>query len=65
VVIFEALDRLARKLSDVASLHDELKFHGMVLHAVNVGAVTTMHVGKNDRTICRQKIKARILKALK
>jgi hypothetical protein len=27
--------------------------------------VTTMHVGKNDRTICRQKIKARILKALK
>ena len=45
VVIVEALDRLARKLSDVASLHDELQFHGMGLHAVNVGAVTTMHVG--------------------
>jgi site-specific DNA recombinase len=45
VVIVEALDRLARKLSDVASLHDELQFHGMSLHAVNVGAVTTMHVG--------------------
>jgi site-specific DNA recombinase len=41
----EALDRLARKLSDVASLHDELQFHGMALHAVNVGAVTMMHVG--------------------
>ncbi|MGO4389499.1 recombinase family protein, partial [Microvirga sp. 2YAF29] len=38
VVIVEALDRLARKLSDVASLHDELQFHGMSLHAVNVGA---------------------------
>ncbi len=45
VVIVEALDRLARKLSDVAGLHDELQFHGMSLHAVNVGAVTTMHVG--------------------
>ena len=45
VVVVEALDRLARKLSDVASLHDELHFHGMSLHAVNVGAVTTMHVG--------------------
>ena len=29
VVIVEALDRLARKLSDVASLHDELQFHGI------------------------------------
>jgi len=29
----------------VASLHDELQFHGMSLHAVNVGAVTTMQVG--------------------
>jgi site-specific DNA recombinase len=45
VVIVEALDRPARKLSDVASLYDELQFHGMGLHAVNVGAVTTMHVG--------------------
>ena len=45
VVIVEALDRLARKLSDVASLHDELQFHGMSLHAVNAGAVTMMHVG--------------------
>lgn len=45
VVIVEALDRLARKLSDVAGLHDELQFHGMGLHAVNVGAVSTMHVG--------------------
>ena len=42
IVIVEAVDRLARKLSDVANLHDELPFHGMSLYAVNVGAVTCM-----------------------
>jgi hypothetical protein len=45
VVIVEAVDRLARKLSDIASVHDELQFHRATLHAVNVGAITTMHVG--------------------
>ena len=45
VVIVEAVDRLARKLSDIASVHDELQFHRTTLHAVNVGAITTMHVG--------------------
>lgn len=44
-MIVEALNRLARKLSDVANLHDELQFHGMSLHAVNVGAVATMYGG--------------------
>ncbi|MXQ12842.1 recombinase family protein [Microvirga makkahensis] len=42
VVIVEALDRLARKLSDVVSLCDELRFHGMSLHAVHVGMLGTM-----------------------
>jgi site-specific DNA recombinase len=45
IVIVEAVDRLARKLSDIASVHDELQFHRATLHAVNVGAITTMHVG--------------------
>jgi site-specific DNA recombinase len=45
VVIVEAMDRLARKLADIAGVHDELSFHRTTLHAVNAGAITTMHVG--------------------
>ncbi len=45
VIVCEALDRLGRKLSDVADLHDQLQFHGIALHAVNLGQITTMHVG--------------------
>ena len=45
VVVTEALDRLGRRLSDVARLHDHLEFRSVMLHAVNIGQVTTMHVG--------------------
>ena len=45
VIVCEALDRMSRKLSDVADLHDRLQFHGIALHAVNLGQITTMHVG--------------------
>lgn len=45
VVVTEALDRLGRRLSDVARLYDHLEFQGIMLHAVNIGPVTTMHVG--------------------
>jgi len=45
VVVTEALDRLGRRLSDVARLYDQLEFRGITLHAVNIGQVTTMHVG--------------------
>ena len=45
LVVCEALDRLGRKLSDVSALHDRLEFLGIELHAVNLGRVTTMHVG--------------------
>ena len=45
VVVCEALDRLGRRLSDVAQLYDRLEFRGVMLHAVNIGQVTTMHVG--------------------
>jgi site-specific DNA recombinase len=45
VVVCEALDRLGRRLSDVAQLYDRLEFQRVMLHAVNIGQVTTMHVG--------------------
>src|SRR5919106_791277 len=45
IVVSEALDRLGRRLSDVARLYDHLEFRGINLHAVNIGPVTTMHVG--------------------
>jgi hypothetical protein len=45
VVVCEAVDRLGRKLADVAALHDRLEFRRVRLHAVNLGVVTTMHVG--------------------
>jgi site-specific DNA recombinase len=43
VIIVEALDRLSRKLADVADLHDRLTFLGLKLHAVNIGEITPMH----------------------
>ncbi len=45
MIVCEALDRLGRKLSDVADLHDRLQFHDTALHAVNLGPITTTHVG--------------------
>jgi site-specific DNA recombinase len=45
VVVCEAVDRLGRKLADVAALHDRLEFRRIQLHAVNMGVVTTMQVG--------------------
>ena len=45
VIIVEALDRLSRKLADVADLHDRMTFRGIRLHAVNVGEITAMHAG--------------------
>ena len=50
VVVSEALDRLGRRLSDVARLYDHLEFSGIHLHAVNIGkdhdaCRTTRHDG--------------------
>ncbi|MFY9836140.1 MAG: recombinase family protein [Xanthobacteraceae bacterium] len=45
VVVVEALDRLGRKLADVADLHDRCTFSGITLVAVNVGEITAMHIG--------------------
>src|SRR5215470_4051145 len=44
-VVVEALDRLGRKLADVADLHDRCAFAGVKLAATNVGEITAMHVG--------------------
>lgn len=45
VIVVEALDRLSRKLSEIARLHDELQFRRIRLHAVSLGRIETMHVG--------------------
>ena len=45
VVVCEAVDRLSRRLSDVAALHDRLAFRGVAIHAPSIGILTAMHVG--------------------
>jgi site-specific DNA recombinase len=45
VVVVEALDRLGRKLSDIADLHDRCAFAGVKLYAVHVGEIGAMHIG--------------------
>ena len=45
VVLCEAIDRLGRKLADVADLYDRLTFAGVQIHAINIGHVTQMHIG--------------------
>ena len=45
VLICEAIDRLGRKLADVADLFDRLTFRRVAVHATSLGLVTQMHVG--------------------
>jgi site-specific DNA recombinase len=45
VVVVEALDRLGRKLADIADLYDRCTFAGIILVAVNVGEISAMHIG--------------------
>jgi DNA invertase Pin-like site-specific DNA recombinase len=45
VIVCEAVDRLGRKLADVADFHDRLTFFGVDVHAVGLGLVTQMHIG--------------------
>ncbi len=45
VLICEAIDRLGRKLADVATMYDRLTFLGIKVHATGVGPVTQMHIG--------------------
>ena len=45
VVVVEALDRLGRKLADIADLYDRCAFAGIKVYAVNVGEIGAMHIG--------------------
>ena len=45
VVVCEAIDRLGRKLADVADFFDQLAFHRVQVHATQIGLVTQMHIG--------------------
>ncbi len=45
VLVCEALDRLGRKLADIADLYDRLSFSGVKIHTVTTGAVTQLHIG--------------------
>ncbi|MBX9875422.1 MAG: recombinase family protein, partial [Beijerinckiaceae bacterium] len=45
VVLCEALDRLGRKLADVAEFHDQMTFLGIAVHSVQHGLITQMHIG--------------------
>ena len=45
IVVCESLDRLGRKLADIAELQDQLSFHGITIHSVQQGQITQMHIG--------------------
>ena len=45
VVVVEALDRLGRKLADIADLYDQLSFLDIRVYAVATGEVTALHIG--------------------
>ena len=45
VIIVEALDRMSRKLADVADLHDLLSYLGIKLVTLSTGEVTALHIG--------------------
>jgi DNA invertase Pin-like site-specific DNA recombinase len=44
-LVCEALDRLGRKLADIADLHDCMSFAGIKIHSVATGEVTQLHIG--------------------
>ena len=45
VLICEAVDRLGRNLSDVASAYDQLTFNRVQVHSLGHGLITMMHIG--------------------
>ena len=45
VVVCEALDRLGRKLADIAALYDQLTYLRIPVHTVSTGEVTPLHIG--------------------
>jgi hypothetical protein len=51
VIIVEALDRLSRKLADVADLRDGLTFLEVRLHAAKTDETTTVHAAQTERNM--------------
>ncbi len=45
VILAESLDRLGRRVADVASLHDDLSFRGIAIHTVATGEITALLAG--------------------
>lgn len=45
IVICEALDRLGRKLAEIAEFYDQMAFLGIPVHSVQHGVITPMHIG--------------------
>src|SRR5690349_14532928 len=45
VILCEALDRLGRRLSDIADTFDKLSFRGIGIHTVQQGPITQLHIG--------------------
>jgi site-specific DNA recombinase len=45
VVVVEAIDRLGRKLADIAELYDRLSFQGIRIYTHAAGEVTQLHIG--------------------
>ena len=45
VVVAESLDRLSRKLADIAALHDQLNYLGIRMFTPATGEISPMHIG--------------------
>ena len=45
VVVCEALDRLGRRLADMAELYDRLSFRRVALHTGSEGRISELHIG--------------------
>jgi len=45
IILTESLDRLGRRVADIASLHDDLSFRGIALHTIATGEVTALLAG--------------------
>ena len=45
IILSESLDRLSRRVADIAALHDELCFHNIALHTVATGEIMALLAG--------------------
>lgn len=45
MVVAEGLDRLSRKLKDIAALHESLEYHGVVIWTAHEGRISDLHIG--------------------